>query len=200
MATFMTTATIIATSSSSTLSLSSSPIVSQCYLCREKWKWKSLSRPTLCDPMDCSQPRSSIHGDSPDKNTGVGCYALLHRIFPIHGSNLGLLHCRWIPYYLSYQGSPRILEWVSLSLLQGNFLTQESNWGLLHCRWILHQLSYLGSLVLTFLHNIHVYYLYEKTTINKQCYLKTMPVKFKYNYKSSYLFELYWHLNMILLK
>ena len=33
----------------------------------------------------------------------------------------------------------------SLSLLQGNFLTQESKWNLLHCRWILYQLSYLGS-------------------------------------------------------
>ena len=33
----------------------------------------------------------------------------------------------------------------SLSLLQGNFPTQESNWGLLHRRWILYQLSYQGS-------------------------------------------------------
>ena len=28
---------------------------------------------TLCDPMDCSLPSSSVHGDSPGKNTGVGC-------------------------------------------------------------------------------------------------------------------------------
>ena len=34
----------------------------------------------------------------------------------------------------------------SLSLLQGNFLTQELNWGLLNCRWILYQLSYLRSM------------------------------------------------------
>ena len=26
---------------------------------------------TLCSTMDCSPPGSSIHGDSPDKNTGV---------------------------------------------------------------------------------------------------------------------------------
>ena len=32
---------------------------------------------TLCDPMDCSLPGSSVHGDSPGKNTGVGCHALL---------------------------------------------------------------------------------------------------------------------------
>ena len=35
---------------------------------------------TLCDPMDYS-PDSSIHGDSPGKNTGVGCHALLQEIF-----------------------------------------------------------------------------------------------------------------------
>ena len=31
--------------------------------------------------MDCSPPGSSVHGDSPGKNIGVGCHALLHRIF-----------------------------------------------------------------------------------------------------------------------
>ena len=38
---------------------------------------KLLSHVTLCDPMDCSQPGSSIHGDSLGKNTGVGCHTLL---------------------------------------------------------------------------------------------------------------------------
>ena len=32
--------------------------------------------------MDCSPAGSSVHGDSPGKNTGVGCHALLQRIFP----------------------------------------------------------------------------------------------------------------------
>ena len=30
---------------------------------------------TLCDPVDCSLPGSSVHGDSPGKNTGMGCHA-----------------------------------------------------------------------------------------------------------------------------
>ena len=30
----------------------------------------SKSCPTLCDPMDYSPPGSSVHGDSPGKNTG----------------------------------------------------------------------------------------------------------------------------------
>ena len=44
----------------------------------------------------------------PGKSTGVGCHFLLQRIFPAQWSNLGLLHCRWILYQLSYQGSPSI--------------------------------------------------------------------------------------------
>ena len=62
---------------------------------------------TLCDPMDCSPPGSSVHGDSPGKNTGVGCHTLLQGIFSTQRLNIGLLHCRWIIYPLSYQRSPR---------------------------------------------------------------------------------------------
>ena len=43
--------------------------------------------PTLCQPMDCSPPGSSVHGDSPGHNTGLGCHALLQGIFPKQGSN-----------------------------------------------------------------------------------------------------------------
>ena len=46
---------------------------------------------TLCDPMDCSPSGSSVHGDSPGKNTGVGCHALLQGIFLTQGWNLHLL-------------------------------------------------------------------------------------------------------------
>ena len=61
---------------------------------------------TLCDPVHCSLPGSSVHGDSPGKNTGVGCHALLQGIFPTQASNPGLPHCRWILYHLSHQESP----------------------------------------------------------------------------------------------
>jgi len=56
--------------------------------------------------MNCSPPSSSVHGESPDKNTGVGCHALFQGIFPTQGSNSVLLHCRWILYHLRPQGSP----------------------------------------------------------------------------------------------
>ena len=46
--------------------------------------------------------------ESSGKNTGVGFHALLQGIFPTQGSNLGLLHCSQILYYVSHQGSPNI--------------------------------------------------------------------------------------------
>ena len=38
-----------------------------------------FSRVQSCNLMDCSPPCSSVHGNSPGKNTGVGCQALLQR-------------------------------------------------------------------------------------------------------------------------
>ena len=67
----------------------------------------------LCDPMDGSQPGSSVHGDSTGKNTGVGYHVLLQGIFPTQRSNPSLLNFRRILYHLSHQGSPRILGWVA---------------------------------------------------------------------------------------
>ena len=46
--------------------------------------------------MNCSPPASSFHGDSPGKNIGVVCHALLQGIFPTHGLNLGPLHWRGV--------------------------------------------------------------------------------------------------------
>ena len=43
--------------------------------------------------------------NSPGQNTGVGSLSLLQGIFLTQKSNWGLLHCRWILYQLSYQGS-----------------------------------------------------------------------------------------------
>ena len=68
-----------------------------------------LSHPVMSnslDPMDCSLPGSSVHGDSPGKNTGMGFLARLQGIFPTQGSNPGLLQCRRILYQLSHKGSP----------------------------------------------------------------------------------------------
>ena len=71
---------------------------------------------TVCNLMDCSPPGSSVHGDSPGKNTGVGCHAPIQGIFPTQGSNSDL-HCRWILYHLSHQESP---QWNMTHLLRKN--------------------------------------------------------------------------------
>ena len=75
---------------------------------------------TLCDLMVYSPPGFSVHRDSPGKNTGVGCHALLKGILPIQGWNPGLPHCRWILYPLSHQGNPRLLEWVAYPFSRGS--------------------------------------------------------------------------------
>ena len=75
------------------------------------------SCPTLCDPMECTLPGSSVHGDSPGKSTGVGCHALLQRIFPTQGSNLGLRHCWQILYCLSHQGNLEVIIVLTLFLM-----------------------------------------------------------------------------------
>jgi len=90
--------------------------------------------------MDCSPPGSSVHGISQARIL-EWVSILLQGIFLTERSNLGLLHCRWVFYHLSHQGSGV----SSYSLLQGIFLTQGLNWGLLPCRQILYHLSYKGS-------------------------------------------------------
>ena len=47
--------------------------------------------PNPCNPMDCSLLGSFVHGDSPGKNTGVGCHAFLQGIFLSTGLNRRLL-------------------------------------------------------------------------------------------------------------
>ena len=63
---------------------------------------------TLCHPMDCSLPGSSLSMEFSRKNTGVGSLSFLWGILPTQESNWGLLHCRQILYQLSYQQSPSI--------------------------------------------------------------------------------------------
>ena len=81
---------------------------------------------TLCNPMDYSPSGSSVHEDSPGKNTGVGCHALLQGIFPTQGWNprlLCLLYWQVSSLPLSYLGSPIWLQtplqtcWTRLTIL-----------------------------------------------------------------------------------
>ena len=66
---------------------------------RRRWCQSSL---TLCDPLDCSPPGSSVHRIFPGKGTEVGCHALLHGVFSTPGSNPPLLHCRRIFFFFFF--------------------------------------------------------------------------------------------------
>ena len=95
------------------------------YLRREKIFWKdrhkilyvvtvgvlvAQSCPTLCESMDCSPLGSSVHGDSPGKNTGAGSCSLFSR------------------------GSSQPRDWTQVSRIAGRFFCLLSHQG---SQWLL---------------------------------------------------------------
>ena len=56
------------------------------------------SRPAPCGPMDCSLPGSSVHENSPGKNTGVGAMP-------------------------SSRGSSQLMDRIHVSYIAGGFFT-----------------------------------------------------------------------------
>ena len=79
---------------------------------------KSLSHVWLFTTPWTVAHQAPVH--SLGKNTGEGSHSLLRGIFPIQGSNPGLLHCRQILYQLSHLGSL-----VFLKLTSGNLQDPE---------------------------------------------------------------------------
>ena len=63
-------------------------------------EWKSVSRVQLFATHGLYSPWNSL-----GQNTGVGSLSLLQGIFPTHGLNPDLSHCRQILYQLSHKGS-----------------------------------------------------------------------------------------------
>ena len=83
--------------------------------------WISLSHVWLFAAprtVACQSPQSMEF--SRQEYIGVGSHSLLQGIFPTQGSNLDLLHCRWILYSLSNQGSPHVTLTISLKALVPN--------------------------------------------------------------------------------
>ena len=78
------------------------------------------------EPRSPTLQADSLPSEPPGKpkNTGVGSLSLLQGIFLTQELNLGLLHCRWILYQLSYQGSPLCSQQhYSQQLKHGNNLS-----------------------------------------------------------------------------
>ena len=66
------------------------------------------SCPTLCNPMGCRPPVSSVQSISQARILEWVAVHFSRGIFPTQGSNPDLLHCRQILYLLSHQGSPNL--------------------------------------------------------------------------------------------
>ena len=64
---------------------------------------------TLCDPIDCSPPGSSVHVILQTRILEWVAIPFSRGIFSTQGLNPGLQHCRLTLHYLSHQGSPGCL-------------------------------------------------------------------------------------------
>ena len=76
---------------------------------------------TLCDPMFCSLPGSSILWIFLARVTGEDCHFLLQGIFPTQGLNPHLPHCRQMLYRLSHQGSLSIYVCMYICIVSVQF-------------------------------------------------------------------------------
>ena len=75
-----------------------------CFSLKYSMRLCAQSCPTLCNPMDCSPPGSSIYGIFQVRLLEWVAISFSRGIFLTQGSNpclLCLLHCRWILYSLS---------------------------------------------------------------------------------------------------
>ena len=119
----------------------------------------SQSCPTLCDPMDCSLPGSSVHGifrarilewvaisfskgsSLPKDRTQVSCTA--SRFFTIWATREAHGTRYFLPYYVSHfqMGKQRLKEKIVRGKLQGWEQTQVHLGPVFHRSAVLHRLS-----------------------------------------------------------
>ena len=130
-----------------------------CVCVRARTRLAAQLCPTLCNPIDCTLPGSSVHGI-------LQARILEWVAMPSSGD---LPHPGIKPRSPALQVDSLLSEAPgklkntgegNLSLLQGIFPTQESNSGLLNCRWILYQLSNQGSCKYAYI------YIYSYTSIH----------------------------------
>ena len=80
------------------------------------WPSHPLTPSSLLSPIGLfATPLTPLSMDFPGKDTEADGHYFLQGIVPTQGLNPGLLHCRQIPYSLSYQGSPLLFSMASQS-------------------------------------------------------------------------------------
>ena len=88
-----------------------------------KWKWSRSVMSNSLRPRGLWPSRLLRPWDSPGKNTGVGCHALLQGMFPTQGSNPGLLNCRRFFTNWATREAQLHVRWDHM-----NLLTFRSSW------------------------------------------------------------------------
>ena len=109
---------------------------------------------TLCDPLDCSLPGSSVHGIF-HKNTGVGCHFLPQGIFPTQGSNLHLLcllHWQADPLPLCLLGSLKKCTIPQMMLKHKNYCHEKTDQNPCSYRMHIYVDNYLSLSIHTSIH------------------------------------------------
>ena len=87
-------------------------ILTSYYVCLEKCVCVcTQSCPTLCNPMDCSPPGSSVHGILQARTLEWIVISFSRGSSQSRESNPHLLHCRQILYQLSHLGRPCAWRW-----------------------------------------------------------------------------------------
>ena len=103
---------------------------------------------TLCNPMDYSLPGSFVCGDSPGKNTGVGCHVLLQVQFSsVH--SLSRVRLFATPWTAARQAplsvgilQARILKWVAMPSSRASSQPRDRTQVSCIDKWILYHLSH----------------------------------------------------------
>ena len=130
--------------------------------------------PTLCNPMDCSLPGSSVHGNSPGKITGVGCHFLLQGIFPSQGMNLCLLHLlHWQAdsWETGYGRRYFICHWMCHTPTRWLFLSYcQTCWAIFCLRIFALDVPYLEWFPSHRSHLSSYIFLSQRTSLTKHCF------------------------------
>ena len=118
----------------------------------------SRSIVTLCDPMGCSLPGSSVHGDKARILEWVAMPSLRGSSQLRDQTQVSCIADR---FFTSWGTREAQEYWSGLPIAsQGTFLTQELNSCLLHCRQILYQLRYQGSPCIYYIFFFFFFFLY----------------------------------------
>ena len=87
---------------------------------------------TLCDPIDSSPPGSPVPGDSPGKNTGVGCHVLLQCMKVKSESEVAQscptlsdpMDCNLPGFSVHGICQARVLEWGAIAFSIGDYCSK----------------------------------------------------------------------------